>query len=271
MKRSLISPRIATALVGIPLVLFLIWRGGWAFWGVCAILALISLRELEGAFQRSEHAGNARLVALLAYPALLGLMVPATGTNFLWPSGLLVLLLVVAVLAYGPSGKVSLLSLCTTLAATLYCGLFAFLPLLRNFDPKDDRHGLILFSLTIFSVWASDTAAYYGGRLFGKHLLTPLSPGKTREGAICGFIAAIVISTSIALGANLGLVLGLVLGITIALAAPLGDLAESFWKRELGIKDLGTLLPGHGGVLDRCDSLIFTSFAVYCVLRSFNL
>jgi phosphatidate cytidylyltransferase len=268
-KRSLISPRVATALVGIPLVLLIIWAGRWAFWGVCTVLALISLRELDSAFQRSSNAANARLVALLAYPALLGLMLPATGTNFLWPIGLLVLLLVVAVLAYGPAGKVSLLSLCATLAATLYCGLFAFLPLLRNFDPENDRHGLTLFCLTIFSVWASDTAAYYGGRFFGKHLLTPLSPGKTREGAICGFIAAVVISTSIALGANLGLLLGLALGVTIALAAPIGDLAESFWKRELGIKDLGTLLPGHGGVLDRCDSLIFTSFAVYCVLQLF--
>ena len=254
------TTRVVTALVGIPLVCLLVRTGGWAFWLVVAILALIGLNELERALERSERVAGARLVGLAAYPALAYWLVALGGKGvLLWPFDLVGLLLVLAVLVYGPGGKVSLLSLSLTLFATLYVGLFGFLWLLRAL-PGD---GQALFWLTILSVWVSDTVAYFAGRAFGRNSLTPLSPGKTWEGSLGGFVAAVATAMLVAGVAHLSPLHGVVLGLLVAVAAPLGDLAESFWKRELGVKDLGTLLPGHGGVLDRCDSILFAAFTVY--------
>jgi phosphatidate cytidylyltransferase len=263
-KKSLLSPRVATALVAIPVVILIIWWGGILFKLVSLMLAFLGLAELGAALERSEKFPDAKLIKILAYPILFVMIWWAPGTSFLGPMILLATLLTIAVLVYGPGGKVSLLSVCFTLAATLYCALFAFLPLLRN--SGDGNKGMMLFCLTTFSVWASDTAAYYGGRALGRKPLTPLSPGKTLEGALCGAVGAVVTASGIAGSAGLTYWMGILLGVVIAIAAPMGDLVESFWKRELGVKDMGTLLPGHGGVLDRCDSLIFTAFAVYSVL-----
>jgi phosphatidate cytidylyltransferase len=93
--------------------------------------------------------------------------------------------------------------------------------------------------------------------------LTPLSPGKSVEGALAGALATVIVCSAVAALAGGVLWYGTLLGAVIAVAAPLGDLVESFWKRELGVKDLGTLLPGHGGVLDRCDSLLFAAPVIY--------
>ena len=258
MKR--LDQRILTAIIGIPLVLGIVVRGGILFWLVVAALAVISLRELDGALRRSKSLQGARLVGVLAYPALLVWLWFAGGAASWLPQfALVTALLSLAVSVYGHGGKVSLVSVAITLLAIFYVGLFAFMPLLRN-HPND---GAVLFWTTILCVWASDTAAYYAGRAFGKHPFTPLSPGKTREGAIGGLTAAVLTGALLSHFNPLSLGQGLMIGLIVAIAAPLGDLAESFWKRELGIKDLGTLLPGHGGVLDRCDSLLFACFAVY--------
>ena len=131
------------------------------------------------------------------------------------------------------------------------------------FSSQGPELGPALLWLTLLAVWSGDTVAYFAGRKFGKEKLTPLSPGKTWEGAVAGLVATICVSVPVARLLDIEPRHGLALGVLIALAAPLGDLAESFWKRELGVKDLGGCLPGHGGVLDRCDSLLFAVFAVY--------
>lgn len=263
MKR--LDPRILTALIGIPLVLIPVWTGGLLFKLVVLVLALLGLRELDGALRQSQKSQGARLIGAVAYPALALWLWMANGAPSWLPGfGLLVLLLALAVVVYGRGGKVSLPSVAFTLLCTTYVGLFAFLPLLR--DVPD--YGAALFWSTLLCVWASDTAAYYAGRALGRQPLTPLSPGKTREGALGGLVGAILTGCLLAGLNQLGFGQGLLLGLIVGIAAPLGDLAESFWKRELGVKDLGTLLPGHGGVLDRCDSLLFACFAVYlCMVR----
>jgi len=255
-----LDPRVLTALIGIPVVLLLVWAGGWFFWLAVLALAFLSLRELGGALQQSQSVGKARLLGAVAYPALFFWLWHSSGSPSWWPGfAFLLALLSVAVLVYGRGGKVNLLSVAMTLLATTYVGLFAFLPLLRDLP----QIGLALFCSTLLCVWASDTAAYYGGRALGKISLTPLSPGKTREGALCGLVAAILTGCLLAGFSGLSFWQGWLLGLVVGITAPLGDLAESFWKRELGVKDLGSLLPGHGGVLDRCDSLLFACFAVY--------
>ncbi len=116
-------------------------------------------------------------------------------------------------------------------------------------------------------VWATDTFAYLVGKAIGKHKLAPsLSPGKTREGSLGGLLGAIVAGMTFSAWIHQPLILGIALGVLAGTIGQIGDLFESALKRERGIKDFGSLLPGHGGVLDRFDSLLFvTPFAYWVV------
>jgi phosphatidate cytidylyltransferase len=135
------------------------------------------------------------------------------------------------------------------------------------------RSGIAFLGGAVICTAAYDSFAYIGGNLFGKHLLAPaVSPKKTWEGAIVGTIGTVIVS-----GAVVSLVhpwtmtAALVLGVTVSVVAPIGDLAESLVKRDLGIKDMSQLLPGHGGVFDRFDALLFVLPATYYLARAFNL
>lgn len=243
------STRLLTALVGIPLVLLVVWLGGAAFRLLCLLLALGALRELQVALGKSERAGGAQLIGIVAYPALFWAVTRGLSASFAF--AVMGALLALCVVLSGRASRLNLPSVSVTLLATLYVSLFALLPILRAGGNGE------IFVLLLFSVWASDTAAYYGGQMFGKTSLSPLSPSKTREGTICGVFAAILVATMIAGWAHFDVSQGVVLGLIVAVCAPLGDLVESFWKREMGVKDLGTIFPGHGGILDRCDSILF--------------
>lgn len=248
------TPRLLTALIGIPIVLIVVYIGGAAFRLLCLALSLGALRELQIALRESRQMGGAQLIGAVAYPAVLWAVWRGVGPGLaLITMGFL---LALCVLISGREARLNLPSVAITLLATLYVALFALLPILRGGGSGE------IFVLLLFGVWASDTAAYYGGRAFGKTRLSPLSPGKTREGALCGVFAATMVSVLVATWAGFPLSQGVILGLIVAVCAPLGDLVESFWKRELGVKDLGTLLPGHGGILDRCDSLLFAALGL---------
>ena len=119
------------------------------------------------------------------------------------------------------------------------------------------------------SVWANDSFAYLVGRKFGKHKLAPrISPKKSWEGFVGGLVGSVVIWCLMTLipGVNMGLVQAVPFGIVCGLFGVLGDLAESRIKRNSGVKDSGTIMPGHGGILDRCDSLFLASVAAAVML-----
>jgi phosphatidate cytidylyltransferase len=126
--------------------------------------------------------------------------------------------------------------------------------------------------LALFSTFAVDTTAYFIGRALGRHKMAPtISPGKTWEGALGGLVGAIVAVIALALLLDIDISYSemVILGLLIAVFAQLGDLAESKLKRSMGVKEAGNLIPGHGGILDRLDSIVFTGVVVYYCLRWF--
>ena len=134
---------------------------------------------------------------------------------------------------------------------------------MRAIAPTDD--GRLAVFTVLLAVFAADTIAYVVGRLIGRHRLAPvISPGKTWEGLIAGMIAAVLVPFFAMYSSDfLDVGQSLVLGAVIAVAAPLGDLFESAIKRDLGVKDSGRLLLGHGGMLDRIDAVLFAAVASY--------
>lgn len=128
------------------------------------------------------------------------------------------------------------------------------------------EQGLEWTLVVLIGVMATDTAAYFAGRAFGKTPLAPkISPAKTWEGAAAGFLAAMLATGMATLMLDLRVIIweALILGALIGSLSQLGDLAESRIKRRAGVKDSGWLIPGHGGMLDRIDSIVFTLPAVY--------
>ena len=153
-----------------------------------------------------------------------------------------------------------------TMAAILYIGwMLSYWVQLRGLEA-----GKELVFLAMFTTFASDTCAFFVGGAWGKHALAPsISSGKTWEGAVGGLLSSIVVALILGVIFKLPFSYWLIalLGFIISIFAQLGDLAESLLKRNTGVKDAGKLMPGHGGILDRIDSLIFTGVIVYYFLE----
>jgi len=160
-----------------------------------------------------------------------------------------------------------------TLLGVIYVGVFgAFATLMLRLDDLPDlpgEHGVGILLVAVAGAVLYDVGGLFGGRRFGRRPLSKASPNKTIEGLLAGCLASIVgvlifgtIASPLAPGQLL------ILGLAVAVAAPIGDLTESVMKRDLGIKDFSNLIPGHGGVLDRFDSLLFVLPATYYVVRA---
>jgi len=254
--------RLLSAAVGIPLVLLLIVVGGPAYdLGLAAILFL-AVAELQ--LQAGSPAVGAPVWLAAAATAAMSLTPPAGRLGLL---GLLVTGLVLSALsaiAARRGAKLGPWPLAIVLIA--YAGwLGQYLHLLRHL-----AQGVAWVLLAVFVTFASDAGAYFVGRAFGRHRLAPrISPGKTIEGAAGGLAAAAAAAAVLgsALRLPLSLPLALSVGIGLSLAGQAGDLAESLLKRSLDVKDAGTLVPGHGGLLDRLDSLLFAGALLYYIAR----
>ncbi len=128
--------------------------------------------------------------------------------------------------------------------------------------------GAVLVMLTFLATWACDTFAYFAGKYYGKKKIAPnLSPGKTWEGSIGGFAGSLIMVVALSFLIKIPIGHALALGSLFGLLSQIGDLSESAIKREIGIKDSGSIVPGHGGILDRFDSLLFSGpIAYYYIL-----
>jgi phosphatidate cytidylyltransferase len=159
-------------------------------------------------------------------------------------------------------------------AGAVYIGFsLGFYVALLDWRPGDHGFGIKAVAVPVAAVVLCDTAAYVAGSLLGRHPFFPqLSPRKSLEGAVAGLVAAIGIAALLG-GVLLGISpwLGALLGLVVAVTAQAGDLAESALKRQGGAKDSSRLIPGHGGLLDRLDSLVLVAPAVYCLYRLISL
>ena len=254
----MLLPRLISAAIGIPLVVAAIWLGGALLAGVIAVAVFIAVLEVAAARKVANSP------AALVPPLLAGLMPVAALAGLDWFLAAIVLTILVLgsgfTLTKEPHRGVE--TWLWGLVPALYVGvLAAHFILLRELP---DGRDLVLF--TVLTVWSTDTGAYAVGRLIGRHKLSPvISPGKTIEGGIGSWVTGLI--TVFVLAAALGLGLStlhlVVLGLVLPPVILVGDLAESALKRALDVKDSGFLVPGHGGILDRLDSLLFAAPVVY--------
>ena len=254
----MLAQRVASAAVGLPLIVLLIWAGGPWYTAAACLILLVAAYE----FQAPHHRGATPL-GLLA--AGLTAALPA-GANvgldwLLWFAlgGVLIPLVWVTVRA---EPATALEDWAWAAAGLMYVGLLgAHIVLLRELP-----NGRDWVYLTVFSTFAVDTTAYFVGRAVGQRKLAPhISPGKTVEGTLGGLAGGFgaVLLANYFLGMRLEAALILPLAALLPIAAVLGDLAESILKRGMHVKDISHVIPGHGGFLDRLDSILFTFVLVY--------
>lgn len=271
--------RIVTAVVGIPLAVFLIlYPGGLPFAAAIGLVAALGALEFYGGVRRKgirpiEWAGTAAAVLLVVWadtcergPA--NLTLPAVVT------GLLVVCFLVELVR---RHRAPVLNVGATVMGAVYVGwLVSYLVMLRGLPGSLVLWGEKLeagaaFVLYVFvCTWASDTGAFFIGRAYGRTRFAPnLSPNKTVEGSVaavfCTVLTAAVLGTALRIPAPHALALGLL----ISVMSQIGDLSESAIKREIGIKDFGVIVPGHGGILDRFDSILFAGPAAYYYVTLF--
>ncbi len=273
MKSEVLSliVRIIAGAIGIALAAFVIQWGGRVFGAFALFLALVGWYEFSAAFSRK----GVRTTFFTGIPALALMMGCAwLGNAEEFTAVSTVALLVILLESVLLHGRISFQEACVSVTGIFYVGVpFAHLLMLRFlqegvFVPTelgDFEYGCAMVWIMFAGTWASDTFAYFTGSLIGSHRLCPsISPNKTVEGflgSLAGTTASVAALGHLFFGFPLAEMA--VLGVLISILATLGDLVESVMKRYTGIKDSGRLIPGHGGVLDRFDSVLFTAPLVY--------
>lgn len=260
----MLRKRLLSAAAFIPILFVAIWFGEPWYSSIVAVAALLGVFEFYSLVARRRWQPLTLLGALWTLFFILNAHSesPGTTTPMLVTSAVLLSLLVFLFLrspaehAFGGWAWL--------LAGMFYMGwLLSYWILLRGYG----REWVLL---ALFSTFAADTTAYFVGRTWGRHKLAPsISPAKTWEGLFGGLVGATVATIVLALILDLDFGYGKLvpLGLLIAVFAQLGDLSESKIKRDMGVKEAGKLIPGHGGILDRLDSIVFTGVVVYYYLR----
>lgn len=253
--------RIISGLIMAPLLVIIV-IGGWLLWGAALVIALVACNE----FFKGFEASGAKPCAVIGYTAIVALFLTTLASEEVRCGILLPLwffLVVVACMVYGfKVNERKLEDMTSTALGIMYTGFLPYHIVLIDHN----GYGAIIW-LVFLAAFGTDIMAYFTGMALGKHKLCPnLSPKKSVEGAVGGVVGSVILCAIFAYFVDPGqMVLCLAIGFFGSIVAQLGDLSASAFKRQMGIKDYGKLIPGHGGILDRFDSVFFTGPMVYYV------
>ena len=261
--------RVTSALLGFPLVIVVLLFGNkYVIDAVMAIVAIISLQEYFNAFK--EYKPIKWIGYLLAFLICFIHLVPQEQLFSYIGLSIPVVIVALFIELVIKDLKINIIDIAITLFGIFYVALFTmFIPLLAGTE-----NGKILIWYAIFAAWGRDTTAYIVGKTFklGKHKFSKVSPNKSVEGCIAGVIGAVILSLIFTVCINkfmqfdISYVKVLIVSAILSVIGQFGDFAASSIKRFTGIKDFSNLIPGHGGLLDRIDSLIFISPFAYILL-----
>jgi len=264
-----VGQRVITSVIAIPIVLAFVWLGGW--WGFAAvtIVVILGIYELHSMMLHEGYHPLMLISLALSILFLVAAMLPQQRLLLLELGLSIALLITFPLLFFRKKLEGAMVDWSLTLAIAIYLGWpMSLSPLLRGFQ-VGVSNGFWWILTVLLGVWGFDTGAFFAGHFFGRHKLAPnISPGKTWEGVVGGLIisiAAALLFTTWPLGVPW--YLSIVLGILIGVAATLGDLAESLIKRQTHVKESGQFMPGHGGILDRIDSLLFAIIVVFVFVQ----
>ncbi len=254
--------REITALVAAPAIIWVIgWGHEYVFDATIAIVAVLAMYEFLDLGRHKGYDMPIPLCIVIMLIIMAAFILEGLSVEF---GMFAALLLIPASYVFGKRPlEDSLPSSAIALLGTTYVGLLSgSLIRLRHDFPEGSK--LVYFLLLV--VWLGDSGAYYVGKTFGKHKLSPrISPKKTVEGLFGGVAASIITAVTIhfTFFPEFPLLHAIIAGVILSFAGVVGDLAESMWKRSASVKDSGTLIPGHGGFLDRFDSILFTAPILY--------
>jgi phosphatidate cytidylyltransferase len=247
-----LTSRILVAALLLPVALGSLWAGGWWLVALGVVAGVIAMHELCSMAREQRPvvlAGHAGVVACIVLAHLEG----AAGLALALGPALLLTFILAA--ASPVEGRSSLTSMAVTVFGIAWIGIgLGAVVVLRD-------GGFTVVLAVLLGTWASDIGAYAIGRMIGRRRLAPaISPGKSVEGFVAGVVVGTAVVWWVLYGQHVvGTFDGVIVGLVVALAGPFGDLLESFVKRDVGVKDSGTILAGHGGVLDRIDAMLLTA------------
>lgn len=250
--------RVISALIGAPIFLGSIWLGVVPFGVIVVILAIAGLIEYYMPWP-NKNIFPAPVLGV-AFGASLPLLVMTGYEEYLVPVMAVFVTAVLIWQIFTPRSARAGVDAGVTVLGAMYAGLLpSFLISTRALD-----NGLEYVLAAVIAVWACDITAYFVGKALGRHKLAPeISPHKTIEGAAAGVAAAMIAGLAFAYAGWFSFAVGAALGLITGILAQVGDLVASMLKREVGIKDYGKSIPGHGGILDRFDGLFFTAPFAY--------
>ena len=282
-RRRLVGPKLWSGVVGVPILMVLLHFGGWPLFIASLVTTLVGLEE----FYRGVGRKGIYPVRTAGYACAAGILAATQFVSYdaAWRSGVIIACLAGSVLLsmiaqfWRPPNTSVIANTGATVFGVVWVGLlFSFFLRLRLVEMSclpgipvggfRDRMGAVF--LVILAVWLQDNAAQLTGRTFGTKKPWPhISPNKTWEGCAGGLVACVMATTVVGSGFGLQPLHMLLLGLVMGVLGQLGDFCKSLIKREIEVKDFGSVIPGHGGVLDRFDSLLFAMPVGYLYFRLF--
>ncbi len=260
----MLKTRILTAVIGVPFLLGIIYMGGWYWQGFIMALTAVALLEFLVMMQHKGLHPMWPATYILAFILLFRMSLDQYLTGLVF-AGLLLMVLTM-LLSYP---RINIVDLAMNIFASVYTGFFFSFALALGVHEESFIVLLMVFMLT----WASDIGGYTFGHLWGKHKLAPqLSPAKTQEGAGGAILLAVLAAVLFKYFTKFDYpyISMVLMAVAASAAAQIGDLLESAIKRYMEVKDSGRIIPGHGGVLDRFDSLMLVMPAIYYFLVVFR-